>query len=720
MSFHHIHYKIVIIFFLLFTFQYSLLADKGGPDKFGYTWKDSREPDGPKYSWFEIPANTDRVVTGLGDDNVMGPFPIGGKFIFYWYPVDKFWVGANGYIGFKNVNIASPFPTIPDSTTQKYNFIAPLMNDLNFAGKGNKGKVLYHITKDSLIVSYINVPFWAPSYTPYTGSNTFQIILNRADKSITFNYKKQIGPSESTITVGIENLTGSIGLQTSDSLRPEAYSIKFYYPDSTTFKISDGGINWNTSDGGKGFFMSYPSGKLPLVTDIINFGNQNIENYSVSGKVTDPFGKVIVNSEVNVSETLLASDDTIIRFPVDFTPEITGSHSFITKISGVMYDKFSSDDTLNQEIVSVDTSRRQMNLTYAKEGIKTGTISWQGGVGGVGMYFKPPVYPAKLVSTDFVIVFKPDTSTFYVKIYDDKGLNGMPGNLIDSVLVETENIQILHKTVVPVKSNIIIYSGGVYVSWVQKGDRISLAVDMSPPFSKQTFEVLSGTFAQYRDFEKGDFFIGLNIEKSGIDDIGVSSISNPVKNAVIKKPVNVSCWIKNYGQVNVDTNFVVRYSMDYGNYIEEHFKGNSIKPGDSALFTFSTPLYTDKDSINGYLCIGTRMQSDYSALNDSVCIFVKIYNTTGIEELIKNNSFSISPNPVKDKLILSYLLTDNTNVKINLYSLSGNKLIGFLDEKQAAGNYRKTFSLPESLSNGIYLVKLQTVKEIKIVKLVKL
>ena len=351
---------------LIISLPNYLLAGKGGPDKFGYTWKDSNDSDGPVYSWYEIPLTTDLYVTGLGDDNVMGPFPLGGKFTFYWYPVDEFWVGANGYISFYDDNIDAPFPSIPDSTNDLFNYIAPMMSDLTFAGPDNPGKCLYQITQDSLIVSYLNVPFWdGNSSTSYTGSNTFQVILNRVDKSITFNYQTQQGPTQSNITVGIENLTGSIGVEALSTYPTNGYSIKFYYPENPTLKIVDGGINWNTTVGAKGFFLPYPTSNFPLLTDVINVGNQVLQSYNVMCEVSDPLGTVDVSSDVQVTGNLTSSDDTIITFPSTFTPVITGVHSYRTKISGIKGDNDQTDDTLTQKIVVIDTSQTQLNLSYA-------------------------------------------------------------------------------------------------------------------------------------------------------------------------------------------------------------------------------------------------------------------------------------------------------------------------------------------------------------------
>ena len=53
---------------------YAQSNGSGGPDGYGYTWRDNRDPQGPTYNWFDI-STIGTPVTGLGDDNVVGPFP---------------------------------------------------------------------------------------------------------------------------------------------------------------------------------------------------------------------------------------------------------------------------------------------------------------------------------------------------------------------------------------------------------------------------------------------------------------------------------------------------------------------------------------------------------------------------------------------------------------------------------------------------------------------
>ena len=124
--------SLLSLFLLISPFIFS---NQGGPDAFGYTWKDSNEPNGPAYSWFDISVIGSQL-TGFGDDNFIGPKPLGGPFTYYWYTVDKCWIGSNGYISFQPGNLAANFPNIPNPTGVN-DYITGLMADLNFLGTNN-------------------------------------------------------------------------------------------------------------------------------------------------------------------------------------------------------------------------------------------------------------------------------------------------------------------------------------------------------------------------------------------------------------------------------------------------------------------------------------------------------------------------------------------------------------------------------------------------------
>ncbi len=207
----------------------------GGPDAYGYIWRDSNDPNGPSYTWIDIAGAPGAVqVTGMGDDNLRGPYTIGFPFHFYWYDVTTFRVGSNGYLGFTATPVAHPFPTIPFPTGVQ-NWLAVLATDLTFTDVTNApvpGAEVWYWTSpgsDSLIVSWINVPFWVTGTPGYVGTNTFQVILSGADSSITYQYQNQAGVSNNTgsfCTIGIENISGNVGLQHSNNVYPpSSYTI---------------------------------------------------------------------------------------------------------------------------------------------------------------------------------------------------------------------------------------------------------------------------------------------------------------------------------------------------------------------------------------------------------------------------------------------------------------------------------------------------------------
>lgn len=178
-----------------------VLRGVGGPDAEGYVWIDSDEEGGPAFAWEDIAA-TGNEITGLTDENNVGPFAIGFDFNFYGNDFDEFWVSANGVISFEDKAFSFLKKSIP---TDKYdNFIAWFWDDLNGTGK----TAHYAKVDDHLIIQF-------DAYTEYgsTGGNiTAQVVLYE-NGNIAIRYKDEDGMDLDSQTIGIQGADDEIGLQ---------------------------------------------------------------------------------------------------------------------------------------------------------------------------------------------------------------------------------------------------------------------------------------------------------------------------------------------------------------------------------------------------------------------------------------------------------------------------------------------------------------------------
>jgi len=182
-----------------------VITSLGGPDEYGYFWKDSNEPGGPNYNWVNI-TSLGTQITGLGDDTNTGPFPIGFDFEFYGNTFNSFRFSTNGFVTFTSTASAYSNQAIPYGDGP-FNLIAPFWDDLNFNSGGNA--YYYSNNSDSLIVSWVNVPHYSTGDP--LGPYTFQIILLGSGKII-YQYQ-DINPPDNSATIGIQNGAGSIGLE---------------------------------------------------------------------------------------------------------------------------------------------------------------------------------------------------------------------------------------------------------------------------------------------------------------------------------------------------------------------------------------------------------------------------------------------------------------------------------------------------------------------------
>ena len=513
--------KKVYLLFLLISISYISNASSGGPDLYGYTWKDSNEPGGPTYNWIDIMGWNPTEVKLLSDDNTRGPFVMNFNFHYYWYDVNMFWVGSNGYLMFQNGQLSQPFPPIP-STTAPQDFLGIMTSDLNFDGVNNPAECWYWISgdHDSLVVSWIDVPFYSLGAPNYSGSNTFQVILSTVDSSITYQYKQQQGTYTANtfqfMSIGIENNSGNIGLQHSmDIYPPINYAVKFYAPHNSTYQANDASTNFLTNSESGGIFLVNGSSPFTMNADIKNVGNTTLAPFSSSAGIYDQFNIPQVTDNAT-TPTLTSGQSQLISYTNTFNPSITGTYQYVnqTLLSG---DVAPSNDMKTEEIRVIDTTGGSALLSFDNGGTSFTVLSWTDGSGsGAGVYFVPPYYPCQVTKLRFFIASNPDLTGYWAELWDDDGpLNG-PYTKLDSVYVDSSQILPGFWNEITLPNPLVITSDGFYVAWIMGGTNISLGCDFTAPFSNRTFEVLSGSWAIYRFRETQDLMINATIEPYSI------------------------------------------------------------------------------------------------------------------------------------------------------------------------------------------------------------
>lgn len=193
----------------------------GGPDAFGYQWIDSDTIGSPQYSWIDI--STTGTSLGIGDD-VRYSFILPFNFNFYGTNYTTVWVCTNGWLSFgtdpgtsTSNNVSIPNSLAPNRA------IYVFWDDLNLVAS-DSANIVYKIFgsapnrycvitwKDARINGAV-----LPGDLQPPNLITVQVIFYESGQII-LQYKDcAVGDTVynwgRSATVGIENYTGTIGLQ---------------------------------------------------------------------------------------------------------------------------------------------------------------------------------------------------------------------------------------------------------------------------------------------------------------------------------------------------------------------------------------------------------------------------------------------------------------------------------------------------------------------------
>jgi Secretion system C-terminal sorting domain len=191
-----------------------IIDNAGGPDAFGYIWRDSEEVGGPTYGWIDITGTGTSVIGDMADDNTTGPYPIGFGFPNYGAVYTDFYVGSNGAINFDGQYVSFGNSWMP---TGSYGpMIAWFWDDLDPAD-ATDANLLYETmvigVQNALVISFLNWDEYPGNVDPaLQESVTAQMILFE-DGTVEIHYQSvELGIDILSCTIGIQDATGSIGL----------------------------------------------------------------------------------------------------------------------------------------------------------------------------------------------------------------------------------------------------------------------------------------------------------------------------------------------------------------------------------------------------------------------------------------------------------------------------------------------------------------------------
>ncbi len=175
----------------------------GGPDVFGYRWRDSDEAGGPVFDWVDITGIGVPVPFASGDDSNFQGVPIGFSFPFYGTSFNTVNVCTNGWLSFTNTGTNLTNNALPSASAPE-NLLAVFWDDL-LPGT-TPARVFRYSDGTRFIVSFVGVPRFS-SGGPYT----FQVILYPSGR-IVYQYLDMQGTRLNEATIGIQNAARNDGL----------------------------------------------------------------------------------------------------------------------------------------------------------------------------------------------------------------------------------------------------------------------------------------------------------------------------------------------------------------------------------------------------------------------------------------------------------------------------------------------------------------------------
>ena len=550
-----------------------------GGDACGYRWYTTQatvQDSTPTYNWVDI-SSTGQLLSGLGDDNYAGPINLPFSFVYYWNSYSKVYVGSNGYIIFgRGYNVSSGRPPyfnrFPNAAAPN-EWIGVYLADLTFTDvQGNpvpSAKLLYSTDGNGrFVITWDSVPYWngnAPGQ--WQGRNSFQIILDPGDSSITLQYKKIDTGYDNTYSngnynvVGMENITGRSGLDIAAAwpVPFQNFAIKIWHPRTFTCSSTDAQLEWVLNSDGLGQFALKGGSAPTFQAGVLNSGNQPIS--------------AIIRNILNVrgpapSNTIIHRDTVFIPAPAigqiataSFTKPFnhntrgtpsnlsTGSYNCIVTLN-FQGDGFAGNNSNSSELVICDTLPGGRYILRYDDG------NWDPqneGVGGLAFANGMAIVAPEAITVEavsFDMLYQDGGSNLYplvVWVYPYNPTTGAVGQALDMLTLDPgdfssgtllttftgqNNTQFpLRRYTLPLDNAINLNAGdGLLIGFKTDFPANATSVgnyvveDGTVPISRASFEGIGGLWAPYRDRESVEYAIGVVARRSTSNSVASAQL----------------------------------------------------------------------------------------------------------------------------------------------------------------------------------------------------
>lgn len=175
----------------------------GGPDPFGYRWRDSNDPDGPQFSWIDVSTGTN---IPMADDDFEANIPLGFTFSYYGQHFTTIGVSSNGWLTFNGEDAQSSwFPVNVPLEDSWAGAIAPCARNFDPSLGGHIRYATFGAAPHrQFVIEYNRIP------DTFGGRRTtFEVILTEDTQAIRFQY---LVAATSPIGFGIESPDQTMGM----------------------------------------------------------------------------------------------------------------------------------------------------------------------------------------------------------------------------------------------------------------------------------------------------------------------------------------------------------------------------------------------------------------------------------------------------------------------------------------------------------------------------